>query len=59
VGGSKNGAKSFSHTEVMAKKAIASRVLTAPEKKELAIDQAKEVRPDQVIPMDDDDFKDF
>ena len=25
----------------------------------LAIDQAKEVRPDQVIPLDDGNFKDF
>jgi methyl-accepting chemotaxis protein len=59
VGGSQNGAKSVSHTGVVTPKAVTTRTLAAPEKKELVIDQAKEVRPDQVIPLDDGDFKDF
>jgi methyl-accepting chemotaxis protein len=39
------------------------KVLSAPEekakRKELAIAKANEVSPDEVIPMEDDDFKDF
>jgi len=59
VGSSKNGVKGVSNTGVVAPKASTTRALAVPEKKELAIHQAKEVTPEQVIPMDDDDSADF
>ncbi len=59
VGGSGKGAKKTSSTVVVnAPKAVASRALAVLPKKELPAHQAKEVKPEQVIPMDDD-FKDF
>ena len=62
VGGSAKGAKSISHAKVIAPKAVPDRALAAPAKmaatKDVAVQQAKEVRPEQIIPMDDD-FKDF
>jgi hypothetical protein len=44
-------------------KTVIHKILAAPAKKgkgkEVAVSSAKEVSPDQVIPMDDEDFKDF
>ncbi len=63
VGGSTGGAHSGHPTVVEHPKTGIHKVLTAPAKKgkgkELAVSSAKEVSPDQVIPMDDEDFKDF
>jgi len=60
VGGSGKGA---SHTEIKAHKTAAGKSLAAPGKKAagkaVAIHKAKEVSPDKVIPMGDDEFKDF
>jgi len=58
VGGSQNGAKGGSHTEVATPKAVTTRAIAA-HKKIKTIHQTKEVSPNQVIPLDDDDFKDF
>ncbi len=59
VGGSAKGAKKTSSTVVVkAPKAVASRALAVLPKKEPSAYHAKEVQPEQVIPMDDD-FKDF
>jgi methyl-accepting chemotaxis protein len=59
VGGSGKGVKSVSYNVAMAPKAVTSKVLVPPSKKELTVHQAKEVRPEHVIPMADDDFKEF
>jgi ABC-type transporter Mla subunit MlaD len=65
VGGSKNGAKYDRPSRMKALNAFTKRAVTAPGKSsrtqrmELALHQAKEVNPEQVIPMDDEDFKDF
>ena len=58
VGGSAKGAKSV-HAKVMTPKAVPGKALAAPAKKQVAVHQAKEVRPEQVIPLEDGDFKDF
>jgi len=58
VGDSQNGAKGSSHTEVATPKTVTTRAIAA-HKKIKAIPQTKEVSPDQLIPLDDDDFKDF
>ena len=60
VGDSANGAKRVSQVQAAAPKAVTTtRTLVAPVQKAPAVHQAKEVSPEQVIPMDDDDFKDF
>jgi methyl-accepting chemotaxis protein len=39
--------------------AVARQAIAAPAKKQMAVHQAKEVKPEQVISMADEDFKDF
>jgi methyl-accepting chemotaxis protein len=63
VGGSRRGSQKGASSVAEHPKTAMHKVLSAPEKKakkkEVAIAKAREVRPDEVIPMDDDDFKDF
>jgi methyl-accepting chemotaxis protein len=63
VGGRRNGAGSSSADTVKAPKKIIHKPLTAHAKKvkekEQVDHQAQEVNPEQVIPLDDQDFKDF
>ena len=63
VGGSANGAKRVSHAEVAVPSVVTSRAHVDPadksRSKEVAVHQAREVTPEQVIPLDDNDFKDF
>ncbi|MBW2603445.1 MAG: Cache 3/Cache 2 fusion domain-containing protein [Deltaproteobacteria bacterium] len=65
IEGSKNGAASVLHTGVKAPKSIKGRLLSASKtgvktkSKKLAVYHAKEVRPEQVIPLNDEDFKNF
>ena len=65
VGGSGNGA---SHSHVSAADAHGTRIHKALElatpvgraqRQPLAVSQSTEVTPQQVIPLDDEDFKDF
>ena len=65
VGGSNNGAKYDRPSRMKALNAFTKRAITAPGKSirtqrmEVALHNAKEINPEQVIPMDDEDFKDF
>jgi methyl-accepting chemotaxis protein len=59
VGGTANGAKRVSQVQAAAPKASTTRALAVPAKKQVAVHQVKEVRPEQVIPLEDGDFKDF
>ena len=63
VGGSTGAGQRVSRTRAAASKGVAKRGWAAIGKKvktkEVAVHQAREVRPSQVIPMEDDDFKDF
>jgi len=60
VGGSRDGADRDQSPVIKQPKRVMNK---APGKKikgkELAIQEAKEVNPDQIIPLDDKDFKDF
>ncbi|RZB38357.1 MAG: methyl-accepting chemotaxis protein [Desulfobacteraceae bacterium Eth-SRB2] len=60
VGGSANNGKSVLRARGKAPKAVAvtGKALAAPVKKEVVVHNAREVNPEQIIPMDDD-FKDF
>jgi len=64
VGGNKNGSRSVSHTAVKAPKTLKQRLLSTsalkPKAKNtmLSVHKAKQVSPEQVIPLDDD-FNDF
>ncbi len=60
VGGSANGSKKASYREVKAKtsRGLPAQAIEA-DNKEVAVHKAKKVSPDQVIPMDEVDFKDF
>jgi methyl-accepting chemotaxis protein len=65
VNGSAKGAKKVkvTHAEVKTPTTVTGRFLEIPAtkaaSKEVVFHQAREVRPEQVIPMDDDGFKDF
>jgi methyl-accepting chemotaxis protein len=63
VGGSANGSKKASYSEVKAKTATTSSDLLAQsieaDNKEVAVHKAKEVSSDQVVPMGEVDFRDF
>ena len=65
VGGNKNGAEQGRQASIKMLKAFKKRSVASPEKVDrskgmgVATLKAKEVNPDQVIPMDDEDFKDF
>lgn len=63
VGSSTNGSIKASHADVIVPKTVTGRAFAVPPTKarsqEAAIPMAREVRPEQVIPLDDDDFKDF
>ena len=65
VGGSKNGSRRNRQTRVTRAIAVTGRALAAPETKtkvkdmKMAVHHAKEINPEQVIPLDDGDFKDF
>lgn len=60
VGGSAGAVKKVSPVQVRAPKSVTTtRALAAPAPKVPAVHQAEEVSPEQVIPMDDGDFKDF
>jgi len=58
VGGRGSAAARGTKAVVEPPKTIAHRAFAAPAK-QMAVHKAKEVSPDQVIPMDDSDFKDF
>ena len=59
VGGSVKKAAGVTVAKVRPQAAAVHRAIADPVKKGLAIQHAKEVSPEQVIPMTDDDFKDF
>jgi methyl-accepting chemotaxis protein len=65
VGGNKNGSQSVSRTAVKAPKTLKQRLLSTsafkPKAKNtmLSVHKAKQVSPEQVIPLDDGDFNDF
>jgi methyl-accepting chemotaxis protein len=65
VGSSNNGAKYDRPSHMKALNAFTKRAVTAPGKSirtqrmEVALHKTKEINPEQVIPMDDEDFKDF
>jgi methyl-accepting chemotaxis protein len=59
VDGSGKGSKNVSYSKVKTPKAIPGKAHVIPAKKELVVYRAKEVRPEQVIPIDKGDFKDF
>jgi methyl-accepting chemotaxis protein len=63
VGGSAGAAQKVAQTRAAAPAAATRRVHAAPVQQvaapEVAVPRAKEVTPEQVIPMSDDDFKDF
>ena len=65
VGGNKNGSRSVSHTAVKAPKTLKQRLLSTsafkPKAKNtmLSVHKAKQVSPEQLIPLDDGDFNDF
>ena len=59
VGGSAGASKGVSQTQTTVTTTPTRRVHAHPTQKELAVHQAKEVSPEQLIPMTDEDFKDF
>jgi len=60
VGGSgKGNGKSASGVTISRSHQTHHALAAPPKGKQVVVHQAKEVSPDQVIPMDDDDFKDF
>jgi methyl-accepting chemotaxis protein len=59
VGGSAGAAKRVSQTQAVVTTAATRRVLAPPVQNKLAVQQAKEVSPEQVITMANKDFKDF
>jgi methyl-accepting chemotaxis protein len=63
VGGSAGAAKRVFQDRVTTPAAAPVRAVAAPEKKvktrEIAVHKAMEISPKQVIPLEDDDFKDF
>jgi methyl-accepting chemotaxis protein len=65
VGGSKNGAKDDRQPSMKTLRTLSKRPVTAPGKAtgtqnmEVAQYKAKEVKPELVIPLDEEDFKDF
>jgi methyl-accepting chemotaxis protein len=65
VGGSKNGVEQGRQPRMKALRNLTKRAVTAPGNTAnakcmvVALHKAKEVNPEQVIPMDDEDFKDF
>ena len=65
VGGSKNGSRRNTQTRVTGPKSLTGRALAAfgtrikDKGAKAVVHQAKEINPEQVIPLDDGDFKDF
>ncbi|MBW2605026.1 MAG: chemotaxis protein [Deltaproteobacteria bacterium] len=65
VGGSRNGAGHATQPRGIASKAITTQALAGPATRTyakgtaVAVHHAREIDPEQVIPMDNDDFKDF
>ena len=65
VGGSKNGVDQDRQSRMKTLKAFSKRTASAHKDKinardmQVALHKAKEVNPEQVIPMDNEDFKDF
>ncbi|NNK85799.1 MAG: chemotaxis protein [Desulfobacterales bacterium] len=62
VSSSKKNGKRNAHTQVNTTKALTGKALSAPPastEKNIVVNKSKEVRPEQVIPMDDDEFVDF
>ena len=65
VCGSKSGFMDVSHNGIKASKTIKGRRLSASingaktKSKELSVYSSKEVSPERIIPLDDEDFKDF
>jgi len=54
VGGSKKGETRLARTQVNTPKTITNKAHAAPVRKEVVVDDSKEIKPEQVIPMDDD-----
>lgn len=54
VGGSAKGQAKLANTRVKAPKTVTSKALAAPVRKEVVVDNSREINPEQVIPMDDD-----
>ena len=59
VGGSTNNHSNESDAEVKAPSTLSSKDLAAPEKKKVALHLAKEETPEQIIPLDDAELRDF
>jgi methyl-accepting chemotaxis protein len=59
VGGNAKSKTKRGHTRVKAPKALTGKAFAAPVKKEVLAHNAKEIDPDQVIPMHDEDFAEF
>ena len=58
VGGNSKNGKSVFRAEPKASKAVTGKTLAVPVKKEVVVQNARAVNPEQIIPMDDD-FKNF
>jgi methyl-accepting chemotaxis protein len=54
VGGSKKGETRLARTQVNTPKTITNKAHAAPVRKEVVVDDSREIKPEQVIPMDDD-----
>jgi len=59
VGGRSNGAGSVSHTKPKTARASTVKSIAAPVKKEVIVQKARGVNPEQIIPLNDKDFEDF
>jgi len=60
VGGSKKkGETRLVHTQVNTPKTVTDKALAAPVRKKVVVDNSREINPEQVIPMDDEDFAEF
>ena len=59
VGGNAKNKSKDAHTKVKTPKALTGQAVAVPVKKAVLAHNAKEIDPDQVIPMDDEDFSEF
>jgi methyl-accepting chemotaxis protein len=54
VGGSTKGETRLAHTRANTPKTRTDKALAVPVRKEVVVDNSREINPEQVIPMDDD-----
>jgi methyl-accepting chemotaxis protein len=59
VGGRSKGAGSVSHTKLETARASTGKSIAAPVKKEVTVQKSRGVNPEQIIPLNDEDFEDF